>query len=239
MFQFRRTGLAALAGLAILLIGGSAAQASFEIDFNIPSNAGGTIGYDGSFGGILKGTNITVDSVSAKGGNGQPTLAVASGLLNFSTGAYLGTDISGNFRFFTTAGSSLTITGTTSATGGTQDQLTAVLTGTATVQELAGGALLLTDSAFFSSSIPAVASYFGGPTDVPGYYGTLAVLFTPGTSGFGATGNGFTDGFISSGNVGVLPTPVPSSVVLLGSGAFCLLGGYAWPRRSQTTTAVA
>jgi hypothetical protein len=236
MFRTRNTIIAALAGLASLLLGASTAQASYTIDFDVPAGASGSIGYAGN-GGTLSGTNLTVNQITSSNPN-VSALTVTGGLLNFATSNYIGTDANGDLFFATIPTSSITITGTTTATGGTTTQLTGTLTGTAEVINLGGGVLELVETAVFSPTSPAVAAYFGDSTTVP-YVGTLGILFSEGATGLGSGGNGFSSGLISSGNVAVVPTPAPSGVVLAGFGAcFCLLG-YAVRRRQVSAAAAA
>lgn len=225
MFRFRK--MLHAAALAFLLIGGSTAQASFTIDYNLSGT--GTVSYNGS-GGQLVGTNLGIGTITSTN-PGPATLTVTSGLLNFNTANYLSMDGSGDLFFATTPGSSITITGTTTATGATTAQLTGVLTGTAEVLNF-GGVFEIVETAVFSPTSPAVAAYFGDPSGAP-YVGNMVITFQPGSQGFGSLGNGFTTsgGIISSGNVGVVPTPAPGGLVLAGFGGLVCLLGYAVRRR--------
>jgi hypothetical protein len=209
MFQFRRNVFAAL---AVLLVGGSTAQASFMIDFNVPtSGAAGSFSYAGG-AGALSGSNITIATISAPG-SGVANLTVTGGNLSFTTGAATGT--SGPDTFFSTAGSSILITGSTSVASGTL--LSGALTGTAELINAGGGVIEIVETAVFTPTSPAVAAYFGDPTGVA-YVGTLDITFRSGSP--------------TGGGVNVAPMPAPNGLVLGGCGAFCLLG-YALLRRRR------
>jgi hypothetical protein len=227
MFGIRKMFFAALA----VLVAGSGAHAGFTIDYNLSGT--GTVSYNGS-GGQLVGSNLGISNITSTNPGVPGPLTLTGGLLNFNTANYLSMDGSGDLFFATTPGSTITITGTTTATGATTAQLTGVLTGTAEVLNF-GGVFEIVETALFSPTTPAVAAYFGDPTGVP-YVGNMVITFQPGSQGFGSLGNGFTTsgGIISSGNVGVVPTPAPSGLLLAGcGGAFCLLG-YAVRRRQMT-----
>jgi hypothetical protein len=221
--------LALLAGVAILGAP-TQARANFTIDFDVPSSAGGSISYPGGTGSgtALTGTNITVDSISAPG-SGVTPLTVTGGLLNFATGNAISQ--SGGTTVFDTTGSSIKITATsTSPTNFSGTLLNGVLTGQAQLISVGGGVFEITETAVFTPTSPTVAAYFGDPTGVP-YVGSLVITFQPGsTAGGGAFEGGSNGGFISSGNLGVVPAPAPNSFVLLACGAFCLLGFAGWRR---------
>jgi hypothetical protein len=157
-------------------------------------------------------------------------LTVTGGQLNFSTGPEVSSG--GGTTYFSTAGSSISITATsTSPANFSGTLLTGTLTGTAELISAGGGVFEITETAVFTPTSPAVAAYFGDPTGLP-YYGTLVITFQPGVTnvGGGIFEGGGNGGFISSGNIGVTPTPVPSGIVLVSCGALCLLG-CVWVRR--------
>jgi hypothetical protein len=225
--------LTVLAGLAILLVAGASARADPALDFNIPSDGAGSVHYNGGSNQLV-GTGIAVDKVFGFGTplNAGNPLAISNGALAFNTGAF--TSFKNGTYSFDATGSSIAITGKTSATGsGVATLMNGKLTGTATVVSgnFFGHMFAVVFTAVFTAINDQVAAYFG---IAPGlaWEGEFGLIFDAASDPNNPDSNNFQSTGLSGGNVLVTPVSAPSSLVLAGCGALGMLG-YAWRRRKM------
>jgi hypothetical protein len=247
MFRIFSTVFAAL---AILLVGGSSAQAGFSIDFNVANSAqynGSQVYYNGGSSDLVGNLasnmafNQVFQSVNLTGTAG------GFAALTFNTGAFLNTN--GGVWNFASAGSSITIVGNAPGDSGNVTLLTGSFTSVTTVTNQSGGAQQVVGTAVLSIIDPILAADLGLPVGAL-WGGSLSIVLNSG--GNPAPGSAFDDGASggnatqtpqsgsgsSGGNVTMSPVPEPCSIVLAGCGAFCLLGS-ALRRRKQVSGSAA
>jgi len=234
-----------LAAVAMLLNAASAVRAAPVVDYDLGRPGGlsptGNVDYNGGATALI-GSNITVFQIHGiatplhAGEPAPPALSVTNGgvlpgTLAFATGNLTGSDAT---HWFFAGGGNITITGTAlDVTGIPTAVATGVLLqgsfiGPVTVTA-SGGTFAIIGSAVFANPIPAgIASYFGLPSNV-NYAGGFSLTAVSSAS---PPGEIHSNSFSGVGNIGVSPTPEPSSIALVGFGALGMLG-YARRRRSM------
>ncbi len=210
MYSLFRTALVA----TLVLIASAAPSTAGFIDLSV-----GTTGPGGSLTiastGII-GTGITVVSAQGQGTNANDgvTSPITNGVLNFSTGAFLSTDSSGN-RFYANGGS-VTVTGT--AQGFTGTLLSASFSGTNPIQlqNLGNGNFELLGGSLLGTVAPALASFYNFD-QLASNQGGFSLLL----GGVGATPT-VNSGDLAMTTSGVFnplaSVPEPASLSLLASG---------------------
>jgi hypothetical protein len=229
--------LASTFAAALALVLGSSAYAQPELDFGLNSSSpiAGSVNYAGGATPLV-GTSITANNVTGLGGtvlNNGITTAITGGVLNFTT-----LNNSGGWNFNGPGGaSSVTITGSTGLSGGTNQLLTGTIS-SASVQVV--GALTKVVLAVLVNSVDnALAAFYGlplgGGTSGHGWDGALNLSFiTTASVGQPITGSGNA----RSGDLNDFPVPEldPSSAtsaMALVSGCMLMLTG----RRKLNVTA--
>jgi hypothetical protein len=249
MFRFRSPICAGLASLAILLMAGSTARASFSIDFNVASSAVAPVGYPGSQVYYNGGSTDLVGNLASNfvfsSTNAVNLTGTAGGFaaLTFNTGTYL--NANGGVWNFGSAGSSISIVGNAPGDSGNVTLMTGSFTSLTTVQNQAGGTQQVVGTAVLSIIDPILAADLGLPVGVT-WSGSLTITLNSGTqagnpitpgsafddgaSGGNATSTPIAGSGSSGGNVTMTPVPAPAGLVLALTALPCL-GVGRWLRR--------
>ena len=180
-------------------------------------------------GSPIAGGNISVIAALGEGTNANDGVAsqIASGLLSFTTGAFLNADAHGN-RFYE-AGGSVVITGTFDGFTGTLLSGSFVGPNPVELQNLGSGSFRLLGGEISGTLAPALASFYDFNSTIGGGFSLLA-------GGRGATPT------VNSGNIAMetegvfgpsAAVPEPSSLALCGVAGLAGLG-YA-PRAGRLT----
>lgn len=116
----KKLTLAIALSSALLLSAQQASASAIQLQFDDISDQGGTISYDGSTNGVLVGSNIIFDTITAVNtpSNVSEVLSITNGRLNFTTGEIASTGT--NFWSFAPGG-------TFTLTGGVEDSSGAMI----------------------------------------------------------------------------------------------------------------
>ena len=219
--------------LAMLLFGAMSAQgAFFDFDISGPQPAAATISYAGGTAAGLVGSAIKVAGFFATGTLHDGSYTLTGGLLNFTTGAFSGSDtLHWNFG----SGGFITLDGTVNGVGvpvgmsGSWLDANVFQSSPSTTAHITGGA-------FVDSKGESFADYFGIGSAMGGNLNLsfdTQTAIGPGLDGSKVPFSTFTriSGFSSVGSGDLTNvTPVPPTVVLLGGGLLGLVA-LGWRRR--------
>ena len=198
------------------------------IDFGNVRQPGGTISYDGS-GGPLIGMDIPIlalNGIGTPANSTPPGYPIVGGLLNFTTGAFVGSNPLEGYEFG--GGGSFRITGAVPAAG-LDDPATVLLDGTFTgalfsigppgqfVVRPRGTDLKHTDLLAFFGFAPGTPMSFGG-----------FIITDPPENGL--NGGAFSVTALNT-DITNSPVPEPASLLLVGSGVAALIGRQRTRRR--------
>jgi hypothetical protein len=224
-----------IAILALLALVGMTAsvQAQPTVDFTVPaSNPGASMSYAGGASPLV-GTNIRITEVTGLGTplNNLVSQAVTSGVLNLTTGNFVGSSGPGNWQFGVGPVDGITITGAVPGAGIAWS--TTLLHGTilsASVTAGSGNFKVAVD-AFIDTIDATLASYYGVLANATGN-------FNIGFQAPGTAPSAFSSTSVTSGDVISTAVPAPGFLVLLCSGGAASLFGYAWRRAKAVAAAV-
>lgn len=212
-----------LVALLVTVVSVSPATAAI-IDFAGPGGGGGTVAFAGGVVSPLVGTGIAISSL---GGVGTPAntitgIPVTGGVLNFTTGAFMGTDALGFLQF--APGGSLTLTGGVAAAGiAAGSTLISALNVAAAfhpnIGVFPGSSMSLTIPGGADTKNPNLLTFFGFALGTPFQFtGTVSgpsVIVGP---------SGFSEVVVST-DIMNTAVPEPSTMLLLGTGVVGLVVG--------------
>jgi hypothetical protein len=241
--------IAYILAAGLILLGGSTARAQPQLDFDVPlagnpTSSSNSISWNGNSSSNLVGSSIGIDYVQGLGTPSNPagTLNVAGGELNFSSGAFTGTNTQNGvttYNFGAGSSGSISIVGGISSLGITNSPSNPLLTGQiegVQVTPYAGGLYTVSIAMFIDTVNSTLAGYFGLTGGSAPWSGNFNISFSS------TTNTGFSDagGVLWGGDVVTSPlTPEPSSLLLAGFGALGMLGFGLWRGRARHACAEA
>lgn len=223
----------------VLSLSPVSAQAIPDLDFNIAPPSPGTISYAGGVNPLV-GTDIGVDTVigeNTPANNNAVRNCIGCGL-DFTTGNLTGSDAT---HWFFGGGGTITLTGGIDLNhdGDVADVGVDVLAGSTIFTGSFNSAEVVSESSNFRVAIamfidtkdPTLLDFYGLPVGIP-YDGNFNISFMA----TGTPPDAFTSSSIKSGDIVNIPTPEPTSLLLLGTGLVSL--GFIGRNRKRWTKTI-
>lgn len=233
----------ALCAISLTILVASSSQAGYVGQVNLASGSGaaGSLGNTlNGLGSVLVGTNLSAPLLTSFSGPTAGTTTPLGGFFDFNTGAYAGTDASGN-TLYAAGGNFFVLGGTLPDAAGSPPLASSLTTGIATVRALgitttAGDAeyelTMGFTGAYLSSSVSAFLglNYQSLPQGRT-YSGVLDFIFVKNSS---LAGDQLLSGSISfNAPINNQVVPEPSSIAMVLIGGVVGLTGYGRRRFSR------